>query len=518
MIDIQAQDAYDDAEQDARAPSPVQQYSTPLQVTRLLGAFMTPQPRSLFQKPDNSEEAEKTKPQRPPPGSRLSLAPGLGGGTLVPRTIEDSSKPGEAKRGSPTKSKPTITQEERKVFCFCFTSLIHFVDSHYQAILDRRKSAFTVPDSDFSHVPGLGERRTSALPPPVAPTSPFKSISEEIDGGQDTRSVLKKMEESLAAMRRKSLLVGMGRGLPVSQAKQPHGFSLLAPSLSSAKTRTENIGAFKADITLGFEQTIPEETGSRPRKDEEEKEGRHENGDVDLDHKHHQIPPATPRMDGLRDLFRDTTAKTGLATPAFTGVRELFRTSEKTNQLHTPKMDGMRHMFKEKIVPMTPAYEGIEEMLQIENDEDDDHNDENGHADDTVETNKPQKTSQLTIRAPKTGTRRQITRITEESPNMADDEITPEASTGPQPKGKRGVRNVEIPEGTPEAAVVHRSGRIKRAVGVGSNVEPVAKMKANTTRMRSATKNSEASAPVSHELALLSSIYNLVTKTSYRVR
>ncbi|THH09018.1 hypothetical protein EW145_g2328 [Phellinidium pouzarii] len=509
----EARDGY----QEEREETSAVQYSTPLQVsrTRQLGAFMTPQAGLFAQRPPKEEDdgqRQKTGPQRPPPGYRFSLAPGLGAGTL---SLRDKPKEADAevkvaRPPSPTKPRLEISEEERK------------------AILERRKSALKAPDPEFAdHIPGLGARRTSALPPsgPSVPTSPFKSIREDIDDGENTRSVLKRMEDSLAGMRRKSLArqsIGVGRnaGLPPSPEK---GFSLLASGSGPSPMR----GRFEGRMQLRFgEDMIMEETGSQLKKEEEDmrndmtadankskgKDGlkmeveNEEEDEQDENIFRPRLPlqmPGTPRMDGLRNMFRVPQAPVGLLTPAVRGVRELFR--EKTAAIvpQTPRMDGIRSLFIEQRIPATPAFDGIAEMMQLDGDEGEPDlgKEDNEEGDkmpvdipkDIVDDIQPEDRKADPLPAPRPTVRGKETRIVRGTPDMstmADDEATPDLGIVPVPKGQLASRAGKAGE----AAVVHRTTRVRKVAGAGSDTEEPAKTKASAAAVKRAAKDAEDNA------------------------
>jgi hypothetical protein len=93
---------------------------------------------------------------------------------------------------------------------------------------------------------------------------------------------------------------------------------------------------------------------------------------------HRRMPPKTPRLDGVRDMFADpkpgpsTPAFGGmkqmfaqpetLKTPAYTGIRDMFK-GDVDKAPKTPKMDGLRSMFTLREELSTPAMDGVGEML-----------------------------------------------------------------------------------------------------------------------------------------------------------
>lgn len=335
--------------------------------------------------------------------------------------------------------------------------------------------------TDFTHVPGT--RRTSALPSP--PRSPFKNIRKGLDEGEDTKLILAKMQETLDDMRSKSVSgrpsIGMGRGKGFVGSSTPSpmkssNFSLLAPGQTPGK-----MNIFRRDPGLMANDVVIEETGSQLRRAEaDEQNEKHldeqnaRDGSLDdvmeVDNQGDRrqraaAPPKTPRMDGLRDMFR--LPGKGAATPSFKGVRELFRGPEQGKQtmLQTPRMDGVREMFREVRRVDTPEYDGLDTMLAVpeevgahhENDDYDigaeEKEDDNIEAADEGRSN---------ARAQRTATRPKSTRALRGTPTdlstMADDEATPSDAAGSSGTDRRGGRRAVK---SPDGAVVHRTGKGK---------------------------------------------------------
>ncbi|OCF36048.1 hypothetical protein I316_01920 [Kwoniella heveanensis BCC8398] len=70
-------------------------------------------------------------------------------------------------------------------------------------------------------------------------------------------------------------------------------------------------------------------------------------------------PAKTPNMAGIRTLFPATPKET--ATPSFAGVKEMLR---QPTVAVTPSFTGVREMFKHKPEPPTPIMEGLYEMYE----------------------------------------------------------------------------------------------------------------------------------------------------------
>lgn len=455
---------------------------------------MTPQTRAFPQRPS---KAERIGPQRPPPGARLSLAPGLGAGTV---TFKEPEPPKIEERPlSPIKKKPEVTEEERK------------------AIIERRKSAAQFSEPDFAHVPGLGSRRSSALPP-VMPPSPFKAIRENIDEGEDTKSVMKKMEESLDNMRRKSLAnigmgrpsmgAGRGRGTLESPPKPKSEFSLLS---SPTKVPAFQLFVGSTNKSLRFDEALIEEPEGEEADGDNVPDAFADAEECGVENDENKEPisryPETPRLGDIRHMFSKVQAEAGITTPAVRGVRELFKV-EKDNPRapRTPRMSSVRKLFIEKKTPPTPRFDGIEEMMHIEEEQDAEEEEDmcteevvhEAHVIEEKEViNEPEAQVQgptaksiksPVTRIPKTATRTKSTRATPltGSSAFADDEATPDTTTGiTQGRSKRAVE-----AGVPEAAVIHRGGRTaRRAVGAVVNTDEPVKAKTRLTTNKKAAED-----------------------------
>ncbi|EJD01880.1 uncharacterized protein FOMMEDRAFT_141116 [Fomitiporia mediterranea MF3/22] len=479
------------------------QFITPLQVSRALhlGAFMTPQP-GLFSKPSDDEKKErrKTGPQRPPPGFRFSLAPGLGADQTTIKEEDMDEEKANDRPTSPTKRRE-ISEEERK------------------AILERRRSALKAPDPEIGESYKLGEQGSSLVPPPLAPASPFKTLSAHIEEGEDTQVVLQRMQAQVAERRmslsptRPRLTRNMGPGMPPLSPQKP--FSLLA----SGPRRGSPIREMPK-----LEDGIMEETQNRPGKDDsmdvddsETNKARNEENVDENDENTCPIAPhsRTPRLDGLREMFRGPTKTAGLATPAVRGVRDLFRAPQ---PMQTPRMEGMRELFAERHAPETPTFDGIGDMMHVdEQDQTKDNNAdeitkgkralENVPGHDAGSSQYPASTRKpsLAVRTLSRGGRARRPELVRtrgtatDASTMADDEASPDSVVDDTSK------RLKPNEGVPEAAVVHRGGRGHRTGRVGSDTESLksspprrgrqAKAKANDSEPGRVGGSSPAKAP-----------------------
>lgn len=73
-----------------------------------------------------------------------------------------------------------------------------------------------------------------------------------------------------------------------------------------------------------------------------------------------RVPPKTPRLDGVRDMFAEP--KAGPSTPAFGGMKRMFA---QPPSMQTPVYGGVRDMFKDDVNNFleTPKMDGIGDML-----------------------------------------------------------------------------------------------------------------------------------------------------------
>ncbi|KAL5478549.1 hypothetical protein ACEPAI_2733 [Sanghuangporus weigelae] len=411
-------------------------FTTPLQVSRTLhlGAFKTPQPGLFAIKANGQNVRRKTGPQRPPPGFRFSLAPGLDSKSMVIKEEDmDQDMPGfKARPTSPTKRRE-ISEEERK------------------AILERRKSALKIPDPEIGEsIHKVGECGTSALPPSLPPlTSPFKTLSSHIDEGEDTQVVLQRMQAQVAE-RRASLSPTRPRiarendgMIPSSPTKT---FSLLTAA-ARLKSPVRELPEFEAEMMKEMQNQTP----------------KRESMDVDVVAGVHDRRNVESISENTQPTYKQ------LQTPHLDGVREMFRAPK---LLQTPRMDGVRQLFVEQHAQETPDFDGIGDMMPVdEQDTCDSSNDKKRSSDvpeDVAETSdfvrQPASSRKLPL-ATRTLTRSKGKRPTlirsrgtpTDASTMADDEATPDA--GPTELSKR----LKPSEGVPESAVVHRSRRTRRA-------------------------------------------------------
>lgn len=306
---------------------------------------------------------------------------------------------------------------------------------------------------------------------------------------EDIRSMLAKMKDTVANMRRKSLasrqsLAGMGRGAPMTPStKRQNEFSLLAPSPYVSRLpalgrgtgyvnqedivmeesgsqleraiREENVNGNSEKTSIEIGENIEEEHNLDNSTDSSERQNWTDVPMKDVERIGSMIPK-TPRMEGLKEMFRVPRAPP--ATPLYRGMREMFRTQK---EVQTPAYDGIRDMLASPEVP------------ELEEDIVDAGNDDSVY-------NRP-------IVRPRRG------RSKQETPNastMADDEATP-AEFGPAVTENL-VSNIN--GGVPKGAVV-RKGRSRRAASSDREVtneteDPaLSKPRGRSTKARSTTQS-----------------------------
>ena len=178
--------------------------------------------------------------------------------------------------------------------------------------------------------------------------SPFKSIRKGLEEGEDVQEALKRMRAQVEGWKAKECTTPpspVKKG-GVFSAPTPNagagssgggGFSLFSPAAkrygpTAMAARSKTLGI--AGIRTGFGEgdVVMEETGSQLRREEEETNGkgmdvdRNENGVKECPDTPSKTrmnpPPSTPRMDGLRALFRPPVPPP--ATPHFGGLKEML--------------------------------------------------------------------------------------------------------------------------------------------------------------------------------------------------
>ena len=446
--------------------------STPIRTgtIRPLGAFMTPQLQLQAQGPPReATDRRRTGPLRPPPGYIFhdvlvdGHAPIKEEHDASNQNMDEDVQDKQEQKTSPSKKR--VTEEERKVSMLYHASELS-LKKDKQAILERRKSALSIPD------PVIGEGFLSktangaapAPPPsvPQPPTSPFKALSADIEEGADTQVILKRMETQLAQRRaslsptRPRISHGMGRGSG-SLPSLTQTFSLLAPAA--------RVLPFAGMLKREEEHTVLTPSSSTESNAESTQTGSNAPQPT-------LMLPETPRMDGLRKMFARPQEPAGLVTPAIRGVHSLFREPESTtNNPETPRMDGLRQLFTQTRVPPTPAFDGIGDMMQVDEEEgpgrlaDVPEGIEEGGQDETPDqeqeaTPTGKGPSKRTLAAQSKVPKRLPTRsrVLTDASTLGDDEASP----APEELPTRSRAAAGEKSRAPEGAVVHRTGRARR--------------------------------------------------------
>ncbi|KDQ32896.1 hypothetical protein PLEOSDRAFT_1098884 [Pleurotus ostreatus PC15] len=241
-----------------------------------------------------------------------------------------------------------------------------------KAIQERRRSALRTPDPFFGgqtpgirHFPGFPASPTkpTSNPSPTKLYSPMKTIpepkeeEEEEEEDLDTRSLLDKMKETVAEMKRRRSMapVGLAPGTPDRKTPTmgmtpgrralPTGgerrFSLLAPA-----AREEIFGNEEEDEAM----RPTEDPSDEEMIDDDKENATTEPGPITSGTPMNplRLAPKTPKMDGLRHMF--AAPKPVPPTPSFVGVRDMFRTTE-APRVATPTYEGIGELIR------TPVYE-----------------------------------------------------------------------------------------------------------------------------------------------------------------
>jgi hypothetical protein len=274
------------------------------------------------------------------------------------------------------------------------------------------------------------------------------------DKEEDTQALLEKMKETVEGMKRRRSEVPGGR-------------------ISAVDVRGGQDGGVDAGMNV-------DEAGEED-KEESDKENEVE-GDAMVVHEDAHAP-----------LNHQSS---GPQTSSFNNIRERFQNPSSDRPViaepKTPKMDGVRDLFREKKVLATPAFEGVGEMMKTPRGwrmdvlEEGVEGDENGNEEEEVGTSTrrgkdtPASTSSSATKPPSsttsTSTRRKTARsvavktpMTEGKSNFGDDEATPgdvlgrvEEEDEDKDKNKQGKGKGKKP--------VARKGRSKAPV-VDSDVE-----------------------------------------------
>ncbi|KAF4579411.1 hypothetical protein EYR40_000421 [Pleurotus pulmonarius] len=338
--------------------------------------------------------------------------------------------------GSRGRGRDRLSEEERK------------------AIQERRRSALRTPDPFFGgqtpgirHFPGFPASPTkpTSNPSPTKLYSPMKSIpepkeEEEEEEDLDTRSLLEKMKETVAEMKRRRSMAPVGPapgtpdrknpavGMTPGKRAPPTGgdrrFSLLAPA-----AREEIFGNEEDDEATGPGDLSDEEM------DDDKENAITEPVPIPSGTPANplRLAPKTPKMDGLRHMF--AAPKPVPPTPSFIGVRDMFKTRE-APRVATPVYEGIGELIQ------TPVYEEPPTIIDLET-TDEAANPEEGSRekqpdeepvieDDTPEVEEKPKAAPKTKLVKPTRISKRSTRnaATKDTPSLADDEATPGSHEG----------------------------------------------------------------------------------------
>lgn len=311
---------------------------------------------------------------------------------------------------------------------------------------------------------------------PFPPASPFKTLSADIEQGEDTRSAIRRMEAQLLELRRNSTSPTRSRTIKAMPSSPEKNFHLL----SNGESSTPNYKQLKQRMMDEIEM---DDAGGLI-KNEDDDESINEDSLLEENSK-----PQTPLFGGLRNMFHNSKASSGLETPAIVGVREMFHNAPENPQ--TPDFSYMRHVFTEKRKPSTPNFDGIDDMMRIEDSEKTQRtgNDKDASGSNEILNSGPLAATKYPATRdhesgiPRASTKQKIPPVTRtlvrsgiQRPNlirtrtvstdisvMADDEATPSSLP---------ITNLKTREqmDIPEAAVVHRTTRGRRKVRDESDV------------------------------------------------
>ena len=188
--------------------------------------------------------------------------------------------------------------------------------------------------------------------------SPVKKVDSVVPAeDEDTKALLERMKETVEGMKRRR------SGVPPT----PIGRTSLAFAKAQADMEsTQRMEDGEEEPEEG------DEDGSDKENHNDVIEGPTEDASSEQDELALEIPtqdlvqptgtsiPKTPQLH-LKHIFSAPSAPP--KTPSFKGVREMFQDRQQVEP-QTPKMDGIKAMFRQPKVPETPAFEGIGEMMR----------------------------------------------------------------------------------------------------------------------------------------------------------
>ncbi|THH31839.1 hypothetical protein EUX98_g2372 [Antrodiella citrinella] len=200
------------------------------------------------------------------------------------------------------------------------------------AILERRRSALHTPDTFAPGIGHLSKRmsvspRKAPAPLPALSIEPIREVKDEEGADLDTSVMLARMKQMVDGVKKRQSM-GPRPSIGVSPRK-PGQFSLFAPDADLTTPR--KVSASAEDVHM--EHSAQE--------------------DMEMIESTREAPEASSS--------ERTLEHTAQGTPKFTGVRERYK--EVAQEMATPRMDGMRDLFRSERVVASPVYEGVGEML-----------------------------------------------------------------------------------------------------------------------------------------------------------
>ncbi|KAH8101695.1 hypothetical protein BXZ70DRAFT_931561 [Cristinia sonorae] len=382
---------------------------------------------------------------------------------------------------SPTK-RERITEEERK------------------AILERRRSALNTPDT---FTPGLGPlatRRSVSPTKALAPlpalnlTQTIHEVKDEEDTEEDTAVMLARMKQMVDSVKKRQSTgprPSLGVGLT---PRKPGQFSLFAAG---------------ADLTSPRKSSNSSITPSQSIEDVD-MEDRTDESDNPFFQKDTSMDEQAPQASSSRTTLDSTT----IGTPKFTGMREMFK--EAVQEMQTPRLDGMRELFRPERVQVTPAYEGVGQMLATPADDHGPEPEDQAMSDDeeapaptraSMRARKPTSSSKSKVPPARRTTPRTATVSAEDvTPNIAlpavsEDDVGPAETSQPKRPGPAS-RVTRKPRGqSAEADPVPGSSRPART-RVAPKTEDTVEEKPTTSKpapARRGRKAAESPAPDAEE-------------------
>ncbi|CAL1709715.1 unnamed protein product [Somion occarium] len=270
------------------------------------------------------------------PGAELASSTGPRRVKIVePWRVEDLVVPSE----------PDVKEEDKPTHIPSTPQRHRLTEEERRAIQERRRSALTMPDT---FTPG-SKRILSLSPVKAAPIPALNiSIKETIqeqpeEGEEDTEVMLARMKQMVDSVKKRQsmgLRHSVGFGL---SPKKPGQFSLLASDSGSQTPGTEK-NLF--DLAQRNDKVEALSSGDTGHDVDALLLGYSEDVNMDTEEEH-DVPQ---QMHLQPSTFQPT------------GVREFFRVPDQT-AVHTPRMDGMRELFRTERNTVTPTFEGIGDML-----------------------------------------------------------------------------------------------------------------------------------------------------------